>query len=371
MQEITGKNTVRPELVEGHPILVRQAHHERVTDAIIHRLRSLKGSLMELTDSHGRTINYLRLSVTDRCNFRCRYCMPVEGVQRHRQDDILSYEDLIRVAEAAISIGVEKIRITGGEPLVRKGIVPFISSLASLPGLRHLALTTNGYLLDTLAGDLKKTGLQRLNISLDSLDSRVFAEITRGGSLERVMAGIGAAALAGFPIKLNVVAMRGINDQELFDFAELTHDHPYTVRFIEYMPNAGGEGWRDHLLPGAEILERLSSRYQLEPLDRGPYSGPSRDFRIVGAHGSLGIITPISGHFCGQCNRIRVTSTGFAKSCLFSDAGVDLKSALRDGSIKDIAAALLTVVNDKPQNHHLSGVKPEGYSPFAMSGVGG
>jgi len=325
---------------------------------------------VELVDSYGRTINYLRLSVTDRCNFRCRYCMPAEGVTLRSHDEILSYEDLLLIARAAISMGVEKIRITGGEPLVRKGIVEFIRSLSRLPGLRHLALTTNALLLEEMADDLKGAGLHRLNISLDSLDPRTFAEITRGGDLERVKRGIAAAVTAGFPIKLNMVPMRGVNDHEIIPFAALTLDHPYAVRFIEYMPATGEEGWRDLLVPGREILDRISARFRLVPLNRGKYSGPSRDFAIEGGKGSIGIITAISGHFCNECNRIRVTSTGMVKSCLFSDAAVDLKPAL-SGGVEGVRRVLEGVVCAKPKGHGIDGTRQEGFTPFAMSKVGG
>jgi len=326
---------------------------------------------MELVDTFGRTINYLRLSVTDRCNFRCSYCMPPGGMVKQSHADILRYEELLLVARAAVSLGVEKIRITGGEPLVRRGIVGFLEELSRLPGLRHLALTTNGFHLQSLAADLMRAGVQRLNISLDSLNPTVFADITRGGDLQQVLAGVTAAAACGFPIKLNVVVMRGINDAELLDFAELTLRNPYTVRFIEYMPTVGSDDWQERLVSGAEIFSRLGERFQLIPVDRGRYGGPSRDFAIAGGQGTLGVITPISGHFCGDCNRIRVTSTGFAKSCLFSDAGVDLRPVIASGDCALLAAALRGVVTDKPRTHRMSPEGMGGHEPFAMSGVGG
>ncbi|HEX9079533.1 MAG TPA: GTP 3',8-cyclase MoaA, partial [Desulfuromonadaceae bacterium] len=275
---------------------------------------------MQLTDSLGRTINYLRLSVTDRCNMRCRYCMPAEGIAKQEHDAILSYEELLLIAGTAIELGIEKIRITGGEPLVRAGIVGFLSSLAAIPGLHHLALTTNGLLLADMAHDLHAAGVQRLNVSLDSLDPGTFAAITRGGDLKRVLAGLDAAEEAGFPPpKINVVVMRGVNDAELLDFAEMTRDRGTPVRFIEYMPVVKEEGWQRYSVPGEEILQRLAERYTLEQVDKGPYAGPSKDFRIPGAAGTIGIITAVSGHFCNDCNRIRVTATGRARGCLFCD----------------------------------------------------
>ncbi len=198
---------------------------------------------MQLTDSLGRRINYLRLSVTDRCNLRCRYCMPGAGVDFLPHEAILSYEELLSIARIAVSLGVEKIRVTGGEPLVRRGIVPFLARLAQLPGLRHLALTTNGLLLAEMAEGLREAGVQRLNISLDSLSPDTFAAVTRGGELDRVLEGLAAAEQAGFlSLKINMVVMRGVNDGEILDFAALTLEKPYSVRFIEYMPTAGETG---------------------------------------------------------------------------------------------------------------------------------
>ncbi|MDO9080402.1 MAG: GTP 3',8-cyclase MoaA, partial [Desulfuromonadales bacterium] len=279
---------------------------------------------MQLTDSLGRHINYLRLSVTDRCNMRCFYCMPKEGIVKKGHAEVLSYEELQLIAETAVGLGIEKIRITGGEPLIRAGIVGFLRKLANIPGLRHLALTTNGLLLAEMAADLYQAGVQRLNVSLDSLNSQTFSEITRGGDLSKVLDGLAAAERAGFPPpKINCVIMRGVNDAEVLDFADRTLSHGNSVRFIEYMPAIKEDGWQRYCISGEEILQRISGRYPLEQIDKGPFAGPSRDFRIPGARGSIGIITAVSGHFCSECNRIRVTSTGQAKGCLFSAAKTD------------------------------------------------
>ncbi len=326
---------------------------------------------MKLIDNHGRKINYLRLSVTDRCNLRCRYCMPAEGVELLGHEDILSYEDLQRVAKAAVSLGVEKIRITGGEPLVRKGIVPFLSSLADIPGLRQLVLTTNGLLLTEMAKDLRTAGVQRLNISLDSLKADTFRAITRTGDMERVLEGIAAAERAGFPPpKINMVVMRGINDSEVLDFARLTLDRPCTVRFIEYMPTTKEENWQALAVSGGEILDRLAACFTLDPIEKGMLAGPSRDFRIRGGAGAIGVITAISGHFCSDCNRIRVTSTGMAKSCLFAHEGLDLKPflAVRDPTV--LKNALLRLVGCKPARHGMSSAKND-HRAFAMANIGG
>jgi cyclic pyranopterin phosphate synthase len=326
---------------------------------------------MKLTDSLGRQINYLRLSVTDRCNMRCFYCMPKEGVADKGHDAILSYEELLLIAEAAVEIGIEKIRITGGEPLVRAGIIGFLGKLSTIPGLKHLALTTNGLLLTEMASDLYKAGVQRLNVSLDSLNPLTFCTITRGGDLGSVLAGLKAAERAGFPPpKINVVIMRGINDAEVIDFAEMTREYGNPVRFIEYMPVVKEKGWQRYCISGDEILQRITAHYLLEPVDKGAYSGPSRDFRIPGARGSIGIITAVSGHFCSECNRIRVTSTGQAKGCLFSDQKTALFPWLRPPDRKGLTEVLRSIVSDKPERHNIS---EDGYTHtnFRMSQIGG
>lgn len=326
---------------------------------------------MKLVDSHGRRINYLRLSVTDRCNLRCRYCMPVDGVEKLTHGAILSYEELFRIARAAVAIGVEKIRITGGEPLVRRGIVPFLERVAALPGLRQLVLTTNGILLPEMAADLRAAGVQRLNISLDSLKPETFRAITRTGDVERVLAGIDAAVAAGFPApKINMVVMRGVNDDEVVDFARLTMDRPYTVRYIEYMPATREENWQRLCIPAREILDRIAAVHDLEPVEKGAMAGPSRDFRIRGAAGTIGVISAVSGHFCTDCNRIRVTSTGTAKSCLFADEGLDLKPFLGESTPAVLEDALRRLVGCKPARHGIVGEKAE-HTAFSMAKVGG
>ncbi|MDA8429602.1 MAG: GTP 3',8-cyclase MoaA [Geobacteraceae bacterium] len=326
---------------------------------------------MQLTDSHGRTINYLRLSVTDRCNMRCFYCMPKEGIVNKGHGAVLRYEELLLIAETAVGLGIEKIRITGGEPLVRSGIIGFLEKLALIPGLRHLALTTNGLLLEKLATDLHTAGVQRLNVSLDSLQPQIFSSITRGGDLQRVLAGLDAAEQAGFPPpKLNCVIMRGINDGEILDFVEMTRTRGNSIRFIEYMPAMKEADWQRYSIPGEEILQRIAAHHTLETIDKGPYAGPSRDFRIPGAQGSIGIITAVSGHFCSECNRIRVTSTGQAKGCLFSDERTDLMPWLRPPDRVGLAEVLKGIVSSKPERHDIS---QAGYTHknFTMSQVGG
>lgn len=325
---------------------------------------------MSLVDAHGRKINYLRLSVTDRCNLRCTYCMPAAGVAKLSCEQVLRYEELLTVARAAVHVGIEKIRVTGGEPLVRKGLPTFLEQLAKLPGLRELVLTTNGVLLPELAQTLKDAGVQRLNISLDSLQPETFARVTRGGVLARVLAGIAAAEEAGFPIKLNMVVMRGVNDHEVADFAALTLKKPFSVRFIEYMPAARAEDFRSFLVPGDTIVADLARTFRLERVERGALCGPAREFRIAGATGTLGLITAMSGHFCGDCNRIRVTSSGLARSCLFGSDTLDLKPVLAAGDPDQVEQALRRLVENKPARHLIN--EPTlAPAPFAMSAIGG
>jgi len=326
---------------------------------------------MQLTDSIGRHINYLRLSVTDRCNMRCFYCMPREGIVNKGHNAVLSYEELLLIAKTAVGLGIGKIRITGGEPLIRNDIVVFLERLSAIPGLRHLALTTNGLLLAEMAADLYKAGVQRLNVSLDSLNPHTFSDITRGGDLQKVLDGLDAAEQAGFsPPKINCVIMRGINDSEILDFADMTLTHGNSIRFIEYMPAVKEENWQRYCISGEEILQRIAGRHTLEQIDKGPYAGPSRDFCIPGARGSIGIITAVSGHFCSECNRIRVTATGQAKGCLFTDTKTDLIPWLRPPDRVGLTEILRDIIASKPERHDMS---QKGYSHknFNMSQVGG
>jgi cyclic pyranopterin phosphate synthase len=296
--------------------------------------------------------------------------MPPEGVPKLSHSDILSYEDLHRIACQAVGLGLDKIRITGGEPLVRKGVVGFLEKLAAIPGLTELVLSTNGVLLRQMARDLRRAGVQRLNVSLDSLKPETFARITRGGDLQQVLDGLDAAAQAGFPpVKINMVVMRGVNDDEVLDFAALTLHKAFTVRFIEYMPTMLDPDWRSLWVPGRELLERIEQRYPLRPLDTADRAGPARNFRIAGAAGTLGVITPISHHFCDRCNRIRVTATGMARGCLFAGCGVDLKPYLQAGD-EALREVLRQIVTGKPVRHGLLAAQPA-YSPFAMAHIGG
>ena len=326
---------------------------------------------MAFRDTFGRKVNYMRLSVTDRCNLRCSYCMPADGLPKLDHRDILSYEHLLKIAQSAVFLGIEKIRITGGEPLVRKGIVGFLRRVSKLPGLRELALTTNGILLEAMAQDLRDAGVSRLNISLDSLVPATFAHLTRCGDVHRVLKGIETAERVGLPIKINMVVMRGVNDAEIEDFAALTLEKPWSVRFIEYMPAVPNEKTPSLAVSGAEILERIARRHPFDPVSRDHLAGPARNFRIRGAAGSFGVITAMSNHFCGDCNRIRVTSTGTARSCLFSNHQIDLKPVLRNGQPGDLGRALRACIEGKGEKHSVSWQAPAELTDFAMVAVGG
>ncbi|HJX14661.1 MAG TPA: GTP 3',8-cyclase MoaA [Candidatus Deferrimicrobiaceae bacterium] len=326
---------------------------------------------MSLLDPHGRRINYLRLSVTGRCNLRCGYCRPQGTGDGSGAPELLSDEALLLVARTAVGLGIEKIRVTGGEPLMRHGVLRLLSRLSAIPGLAKLVLTTNGLRLAESAPGLRKAGVESINVSLDSLRADRFARITGGGDLNKVLAGIERAQGCGFHrVKINMVVMRGINEDEIEEFAALTLDRPIRVRFIEYMPAASGVCPRGVTVPGEEILQKIQGRYRLAPLEREHLDGPARYYRMEGAIGTIGIITPVSCHFCGDCNRIRVTSDGFAKGCLFSTRDVDLKPFLAKGDEGGLRNTLRSVVGGKPSGHLFlrEGCRGE---PVDMARVGG
>ena len=326
-----------------------------------------------MQDSFGRTIEYLRLSITDRCNLRCRYCMPAEGVPPRAHADILSYEELLRVAGSCVALGISKIRVTGGEPLVRRGVVDFIAQLAALPGAPEITLTTNGLLLAELAKPLKAAGLQRVNVSLDTLHPERFATLTRRDGLAQVFTGLAAAEAAGLnPVKVNVIPLKGVNDDELLDFARLTLSHPWEVRFIEFMPISPDlEFGSADGVPMAEVERQLQALGRLEALPRRDSAGPARLFRLPGARGCVGLIPSVSGHFCPECNRLRVTADGRVRGCLFGNQEIDLKPVLRDGGDAAALAGLLrAAVCAKPERHAIG--SPQFTAPNRrMQGIGG
>jgi GTP 3',8-cyclase len=299
---------------------------------------------MSLTanDTARRRVDYLRLSVTDRCNLRCAYCMPPEGVPPRDHRDILSYEELAAFARAAAAIGIAKVRITGGEPLVRKGCADLVRMLAAIPGITDIALTTNGLLLPRYAQELRDAGLRRVNLSIDSLQPERFAHITRGGRVEDALAGLDAAFAVGFaPVKVNTVLLDGVED-ELDDLVGLTMARAVHVRFIEYMPVDRRHGADALLVPAGFVLERLRERYDLAPVD-GPYGhGPARYWRVPGAPGTVGFIAGVTDHFCADCNRLRLTADGRLRTCLFSGEEVDIRPLLsRPDELEAVLRAVL------------------------------
>lgn len=320
-----------------------------------------------MKDGHGRTIDYLRISLTDRCNLRCIYCMPEEGIDLIEHEDILRIEEIQRIVRVATRIGIKSVRLTGGEPTVRRGIEDLISDIVSLPEIRNVSLTTNGILLPKMARRLREAGLSRVNISLDTLDRRQYAQITRRDCLPEALAGIDAALEAGLdPVKINAVTVRSLN-QDYFDFAKMSIDRPLHVRFIEYMPvgeSAGfdGLGWGEQDVYSSEqLVADINARAvergfsPLAALDgaSGPIGwGPARYFSFSGAKGTVGVISPRSRHFCGDCNRLRLTADGKLRPCLFSDREFDVRAALRTGGEEAVYAVFLEALGEKPDDHH-------------------
>ncbi len=318
-----------------------------------------------LSDSFQRPINYMRVAVTDRCNFRCIYCMPEEGVPGMHHKDILSFEELITIIQAGAEMGINRIRITGGEPLVRHGIVDFTGMVAAVPGMQDISLTTNGIYLPRYAADLKKAGLTRVNISLDTLNPHKFRRICRSveadGKLETVLEGIKAANDAGLkPVKINMVVMAGVNDEEILTFAHKTVDHEWHVRFIELMPYTGHNGNTPSGIPTREIKKRLDPLGKMEPYKHEKGNGPAKYYRFPGAKGTIGFITALSEHFCISCNRLRLTADGKLRPCLMSETMIDLRDPLRSGiSSETLKGLIQEAVSAKPMGHHLA----EGQSP--------
>lgn len=288
---------------------------------------------MALYDRYGRKHDYLRISITDRCNLRCLYCMGEEGVPLLTHDDILSYEDFLKVIKTGADLGIKKIRITGGEPLVRRGVVDFVKKVAQVPGIEDISMTTNGVLLEKFAAGLKEAGLNRVNISLDSLQAEKYRQITRCGSLEEVLAGLEAALKHDLhPVKLNVVLMKGYNDNEIIDFLELARTKPLHVRFIEYMPIGEHDtDYKKHYLPLEVVAEEAKKAgFNLTPTRLKEGAGPAEAFNIPGGKGTIGLIHPISKHFCDTCNRLRLTADGKLKACLYWQEETSVRSALGD-----------------------------------------
>lgn len=331
----------------------------------------------DLVDSFSRTISYLRLSLTDRCNLHCRYCMPdddTRGLQVLQHEDLLSYEELLRIVHIVVDMGMNKLRLTGGEPLVRKGVMDFIASLANIQGLEEIRLTTNGVLLSDKAAGLYEAGIRKLNISLDTMRPERFKSITGVDMFHKVWQGIETAEKRGFDVKLNVVAMKGVNDDEFVDFARLAVDRGFQVRFIEFMPVGSDSSWKEaSYISSADLKEMIGAVGVLEPLAGCRMDGPARVYTLDmpdGRQGRVGFISPISHHFCDTCNRLRLTSAGRLRACLLHDREADLKSLLRGGATdQELRTLIRQTILDKPKGHTLADDKAN--CSGQMSRIGG
>jgi len=326
----------------------------------------------KLIDRYNRHLNYLRISITDRCNLKCMYCTSKDLIPRLQHKEILTYEEILRIVEIGVSLGVSKVRVTGGEPLVRKGVYDFLSRLIRIDGLTDVSLTTNGILLKENIETLKSIGINRINISLDTLNPEKFKKITGFDGFQRVWQGIQKAWEIGFdPIKLNIVALKGINDDEIIDFARLTYTYPFHVRFIEYMPVGNPQLPGNPFLLTPEIKTRIKDLGQLLAIKNSHHDGPAQRYRLEGAHGEIGFISALSHHFCEKCNRLRLTASGHLRPCLLSDHQEDLIHPVRNGcSDKAVADIFLTAIRHKPSDHHLAAHSP-GKVKSQMNTIGG
>lgn len=311
--------------------------------------------MSDLKDNFFRVIDYLRVSVIDRCNLRCIYCMPVDGITAEHHNEILSYEEMLRVLRIGAKLGVRKVRITGGEPLMRKNITFLVDSIQSIPEIDDISMTTNGVLLSKYAHELADAGLDRVNVSVDSLIPERYKRITRGGDLDIVLNGLAAAEKAGLdPLKINMVPVSGLNDDEILDFAKLTFSSNVQVRFIELMPSGLVDFWDPkRYITTDQIRSAIESLAPLSPV-RLRKHGPAKYYRMKGAKGIIGFISAITHHFCEDCNRIRLTADGKIRPCLFSETEIDLKTALRTNAPDaEIERLLRLSVETKPKGHSL------------------
>jgi GTP 3',8-cyclase len=326
-----------------------------------------------LVDGHGRPIGDVRISVTDRCNFRCTYCMPAEGLPWLQREALLTYEEIARLVRILSEMGVHDVRLTGGEPLVRKELWRLVELLSAIPGVHDLSLTTNGYLLEAQVAGLVAAGLRRVNVSLDALAADRFFQLTRRDAIDRVLTGLKAAQAHPElrPIKVNAVALRGFTEDEVLRFAEFARSEPYEVRFIEFMPLDADHEWdMDKVLPSREIKAIIETEYELVPLGRERH-GTARRYRFADGQGEIGFISPVTEPFCGDCNRIRLTAEGMLRTCLFSMNETDLRAPLReDASDAEIEEIVRDAVWRKELKHHVGEpgfVQP----PRSMSRIGG
>lgn len=328
-----------------------------------------------LVDPFGRSITYLRISLTDRCNLHCAYCMPAGGLEWLPQTNLLTDDEIVRIVQAAARLGLMKIRLTGGEPLVRPGVSDLVEKISSIPGIQDIGLTTNGILLEKMAHSLARAGLKRVNISLDTLNPERFKRIARYGTFEQVWQGILAAEQAGLlPIKLNAVIIRGVNDDELLDLARLSLSHSWHIRFIELMPIGNSQDWgegfpspQDRYVSVQEMRSRLEV-FGMIPANEPSDSGPARTFHVPGAPGTIGFISPMGEHFCGNCNRLRLTADGKLRACLVMPGEISLREALRNDQPLD--KLILQAVAQKPEQHNLTATIPA-QSERGMSQIGG
>ncbi|GAB6137759.1 GTP 3',8-cyclase MoaA [Halanaerobaculum tunisiense] len=310
--------------------------------------------MTKFIDDYGRLIDYLRISITDRCNLRCHYCMPPQGVEFVDHNQILSYEQILKIVNAGAELGIKKIRLTGGEPLVRKGVVDLVKMLNEISGIEEIALTTNGILLPKYGKDLAKAGLERVNISLDTLQADKFKEITCFNKYQQVLSGIKTALKVGLdPVKINVVVMKGINDDEVLDFVNLTRKYPVHVRFIEFMPSGDKKTEQEKRYLGIGKLKKLIKKEErLLPTQFDKGNGPAYYYQVEESLGTIGFISPISNHFCSDCNRLRLTSTGQLRPCLCSEEEINLKGKV--GSKQELQQQFIKAVKKKPEDHSLN-----------------
>jgi len=327
---------------------------------------------LKLIDPYNRHLNYLRISITDRCNLKCIYCVPRDLIPRLSHDDILTYEEILRLVRIGIKLGISKIRVTGGEPLVRKGVYGFLSDLSGIDGLADLSLTTNGVSLKANLKKIKAAGIKRINISLDTLNRTKFERITGFNLFDQVWQGIEMALEMGFhPIKLNIVALNGINDDELTDMAGLSFEYPLHIRFIEYMPIGESQIGNGPLLLAPEIKKRISVLGSLIPVTNTIDDGPAQRYHFEGAAGEIGFIHALSHHFCDRCNRLRLTARGRLRPCLLSDHHEDVKKVMRTGGTdEELMEVFFKAVRHKPSDHNLAIQNPSRVCG-QMSSIGG
>ena len=330
-------------------------------------------TVTRLIDKYNRRLNYLRISITDRCNLRCIYCIPTGVVSKLPHEEILSYEEILRLVNICVGLGISKVRVTGGEPLIRKGVYGFLKNLNTIDGITDVSLTTNGICLKDHLEQIRTAGIKRINISLDTLDKNKYKELTGFDKFDDVWEGILSALEKGFhPIKINAVALKGINDDELVAFARLTKEYPFHIRFIEYMPIGESTSEKETRLLTPEIKESIRCIGKLIPLKNSKNDGPAERYRFKGAKGELGFISALSRHFCNTCNRLRLTASGQIRTCLLSDEQIDLKAPLRLGaSDHQLAELIFRAAQRKPPGHQLNGTDSASTVSTQMSSIGG